>query len=647
MSRTTPALSRESRPRSNAGGSIRPSAMSCSADPQVTPLERAPSTGASSLEDAAGAGSAEAGLAAVADVGRQRPRGDQQRAAEPAREVVQRPVALAGRLVVDLVEVALVGLERSCRLEPSAVEQRLPARPAGTMRSAMPSCTSTGSVIRGASPSKRADRVRQLLQRPGGQLAAVDERVGVVGGDLVRVAAHALGLDAQQARVRREHRRRLGDQPQRQRRGLDAPPAAPLSASPVEPLLVLERVGRPRCSRRRCGRAGTAAAAGAPRSRGRSSAVEVLDDVRHPARSARAGRPSGRGRGGRSRRPRSPPARSRSTTWRYRPPCSAAAVGDDDDAGDRALREPRRARRSSRRRRPRVVLAVRGWRLGGGVDARQAADSYGHGRMPVVVVEAGVVHRRRGLGRAAPVHRRAHLRGGRRPARAAAPTSSSSPRARSRAGCTCSSCRSGPREIAELQAASAMGQGRLYRTYDELLREKGVRSAQVLLTFFDMSARTHYLNARRTLQTLLDWRVVPVINENDTTTTDEISFGDNDFLAAQVAVLLPARQLILLTDTAGRLHRRPAPGPRGPADRARSTTSRRSARVDRRHAVAARVGRDALEGRRRRDGDRGRHRDGHLQRVRARLRRARGGGRARSARAARRGRSGSPPSSCG
>src|SRR5215212_7034052 len=59
------------------------------------------------------------------------------------------------------------------------------------------------------------------------------------------------------------------------------------------------------------------------------------------------------------------------------------------------------------------------------------------------------------------------------------------------------------REIAELQAASAMGQGRLYRTYDDLLREQGIRTAQILLTFFDMSARTHYLNARRTLQTLL------------------------------------------------------------------------------------------------------------------------------------------------
>ena len=108
-----------------------------------------------------------------------------------------------------------------------------------------------------------------------------------------------------------------------------------------------------------------------------------------------------------------------------------------------------------------------------------------------------------------------------------------------------------PHEIAELQAASAMGQGRLYRTYDDLMREQGVQTAQILLTFFDMSARTHYLNARRTLQTLLGWRVVPVINENDTTTTDEISFGDNDFLAAQLAILVGADLLVLLTDTDG------------------------------------------------------------------------------------------------
>ena len=108
-----------------------------------------------------------------------------------------------------------------------------------------------------------------------------------------------------------------------------------------------------------------------------------------------------------------------------------------------------------------------------------------------------------------------------------------------------------PRAMDELQAASAVGQGKLYRVYDELLRERGIDSAQVLLTFFDMSARTHYLNARQTLRKLLEWRVVPVINENDTTTTDEISFGDNDFLAAQVAVLIGADLLVLLTDTDG------------------------------------------------------------------------------------------------
>ncbi|MEY2513586.1 MAG: glutamate 5-kinase, partial [bacterium] len=75
-----------------------------------------------------------------------------------------------------------------------------------------------------------------------------------------------------------------------------------------------------------------------------------------------------------------------------------------------------------------------------------------------------------------------------------------------------------PRAIEELQAASAVGQGKLYRVYDELLRDRGITSAQVLLTFFDMSARTHYLNARQTLGKLLEWRVLPVINENDTTT---------------------------------------------------------------------------------------------------------------------------------
>ena len=110
-------------------------------------------------------------------------------------------------------------------------------------------------------------------------------------------------------------------------------------------------------------------------------------------------------------------------------------------------------------------------------------------------------------------------------------------------------------------------------------------SAQVLLTFFDMSARSHYLNARHTLQTLLRWRVVPVINENDTTTTDEISFGDNDFLAAQVAILLGADRLVLLTDTGGLHSADPQARPGGAPDhrrerdgRARATTTSGSPR---------------------------------------------------------------------
>ena len=108
-----------------------------------------------------------------------------------------------------------------------------------------------------------------------------------------------------------------------------------------------------------------------------------------------------------------------------------------------------------------------------------------------------------------------------------------------------------PAQIGELQAASAVGQGKLYHVYDELLRARGVTSAQVLLTFFDVSARMHYLNARETLRTLLDWKVVPVINENDTVGTQEIRFGDNDHLAALVAQLVHADVLVLLSDVDG------------------------------------------------------------------------------------------------
>jgi glutamate 5-kinase len=108
-----------------------------------------------------------------------------------------------------------------------------------------------------------------------------------------------------------------------------------------------------------------------------------------------------------------------------------------------------------------------------------------------------------------------------------------------------------PRGMDELQAASAVGQGDLFRAYESRLAEHGTKAAQVLLTAGDVAARTNYLNARQTLRRLIEWGVVPVVNENDTTATDEISFGDNDFLAAQVAILLGARLLVLLTNTDG------------------------------------------------------------------------------------------------
>jgi glutamate 5-kinase len=118
-----------------------------------------------------------------------------------------------------------------------------------------------------------------------------------------------------------------------------------------------------------------------------------------------------------------------------------------------------------------------------------------------------------------------------------------------------------PRGMDELQAASAVGQGDLFRAYESRLAEHGTRAAQVLLTAADVAARTNYLNARQTLRRLIDWGVVPVVNENDTTATDEINFGDNDFLAAQVAILLDARLLVLLTNTDGLFSADPAIDP--------------------------------------------------------------------------------------
>lgn len=114
--------------------------------------------------------------------------------------------------------------------------------------------------------------------------------------------------------------------------------------------------------------------------------------------------------------------------------------------------------------------------------------------------------------------------------------------------------------LPDLQAASAVGQGILFQRYREAFGRHDALPAQVLLTSGDLARRDSYLNARTTLRRLLDLGAIPVINENDTTATDEVTFGDNDVLAAHVAILLGARVLLLLTDREGLY----AAGPEGP-----------------------------------------------------------------------------------
>ena len=108
-----------------------------------------------------------------------------------------------------------------------------------------------------------------------------------------------------------------------------------------------------------------------------------------------------------------------------------------------------------------------------------------------------------------------------------------------------------PKAVNELQAAAAVGQMGLVQAYESIFRTHGLHAAQVLLTHEDLADRTRYLNARTTLRTLLELRVVPIINENDTVATDEIKFGDNDTLGALVTNLMEADVLVILTDQAG------------------------------------------------------------------------------------------------
>jgi glutamate 5-kinase len=115
-----------------------------------------------------------------------------------------------------------------------------------------------------------------------------------------------------------------------------------------------------------------------------------------------------------------------------------------------------------------------------------------------------------------------------------------------------------PRAIGDLQAASALGQTLLQQRWGGAFGQRGLRAGQVLLTEADVHRRSSYVNARRALRRLLSWGVVPVVNENDSTATEEITFGDNDALAAHVALMLQARLLVLLTDIDGVYDRDPA-----------------------------------------------------------------------------------------
>jgi glutamate 5-kinase len=121
-----------------------------------------------------------------------------------------------------------------------------------------------------------------------------------------------------------------------------------------------------------------------------------------------------------------------------------------------------------------------------------------------------------------------------------------------------------PQGIPQQQAVAAAGQSTLMYTYEEAFAAHGVKVAQVLLTHDDLAARSRFLNARNTIFTLLQWGVLPIINENDTVATEELKFGDNDNLAALICNLVEADLLILLTNTDGLYARDPREDPEAP-----------------------------------------------------------------------------------
>lgn len=118
-----------------------------------------------------------------------------------------------------------------------------------------------------------------------------------------------------------------------------------------------------------------------------------------------------------------------------------------------------------------------------------------------------------------------------------------------------------PRTIPQKQAAAAVGQSRLIRTYEEAFAEHDHKVAQILLTRDDLSDRQRFLNARAALDTLLDYGIIPIINENDTVAVEEIKFGDNDNLSALVTNLTEAHLLVVLTDIDGFYDKDPRTSP--------------------------------------------------------------------------------------
>ena len=175
---------------------------------------------------------------------------------------------------------------------------------------------------------------------------------------------------------------------------------------------------------------------------------------------------------------------------------------------------------------------------------------------------------------------------------------------------------SSPLKLEDSQAAAAVGQIALARTWTEALSRHGITAGQVLVTPGDTEERRRYLNARSTIDKLLEWRAVPVINENDTVATTEIRYGDNDRLAARVATMVSADLLVLLSDVDGLYD---APPDADASARARAVRRPRDAR-DRGDGRRGRLGTLA---RRHADQDRSRadrhqRRDAHGHRLRPR-----------------------------